>query len=210
MMGVMNAKVGSDNEGYTQVMGKHGLGRRNENGLMFADCCAEHNIVIGGTIFPHKPKHQATWISPDMRTENQIDHIGISQKFRRTLQDVRVKRGADAATDHHLVVAKLKLKLKRCRNQTPTNTRFNVPLLNNINKQAEYQLELPNRYGALQDEDTDCIDSTWEKMRDSWQAACKNIVGTRKGNQQEWITAESIQRLEERNDKKEVLNRSKT
>ena len=52
-------------------------------------------MVIGGTIFPHKPCHKATWRSPDARTENQIDHITINQQRRSSLQDVRVKRSAD-------------------------------------------------------------------------------------------------------------------
>ncbi|GFR72233.1 craniofacial development protein 2 [Elysia marginata] len=58
---------------------------------------------------------QAAWISPDGKTENQIDHFGISKKFRRFLEDVRVMRGADTGTDHYLVglLAKLRLKLKR-------------------------------------------------------------------------------------------------
>ena len=68
-------------------------------------------LVIGGSIYPHKRIHKATWVSPDHKTENQIDHICISKKFRRSLQDVRVKRGADVASDHHLLTARLKLKL---------------------------------------------------------------------------------------------------
>jgi exonuclease III len=192
LMGDMNAKVGKDNGGYQLVMGNHGMGRRNENGGLFADCCAEHNLVIGGTIFPHKPKHQATWTSPDMNTENQIDHICITRKFRRSLQDVRVRRGADAATDHHLVVAKLKLKLLRCKVQTPTSTRYNVALLADTNKQAEYQIELTNRYRVLQNDSEDINDS-WQHMKEAWQVACKVVVGTKKGSQQEWITPETVQ-----------------
>ena len=38
---------------------------------------------------------------------NKIDHICINKKFRRTLQYVRVKR-VDIASDHHLLMAKLK------------------------------------------------------------------------------------------------------
>ena len=75
------------------------------------DICALNKLVIGGSIFPHKRIHKATWVSPDHTTENQIDHICISKKFRRSLQDVRVKRGADVASDHHLLTARLKLKL---------------------------------------------------------------------------------------------------
>ena len=113
VMGDMNAKVGKDNRGFEHIMGKHGTGEANDNGERFLDFCALNNLVIGGTIFPHKRIHKTTWVSPDGRTENQIDHFCVARKFRRSLQDVRVMRGADVASDHHLVLAKVKLKLKR-------------------------------------------------------------------------------------------------
>ena len=79
---------------------------------MFADLCSFNRLIIGGSVFPHRRIHNATWVSPDHRTENQIDHICISQKFRRSMQDVRVHRGADAASDPHLVLRKLQLNRK--------------------------------------------------------------------------------------------------
>ncbi|VDP32692.1 unnamed protein product [Schistosoma margrebowiei] len=75
LMGDLNAKVGIDNTGYEDIMGRHGLGQRNENGARFANLCAFNKLVIGDTIFPHKRIHKATWISPDHTTENQIYHI---------------------------------------------------------------------------------------------------------------------------------------
>ena len=107
LMGDMNAKIGCCNVGYEEVMGTHGLGEMNNNGERFADLCTEHELVIGGSVFPHKRVHKATWVSPNYRTENQIDHLCISRKFRRTLLDVRVMRGADASSDHHLLASKL-------------------------------------------------------------------------------------------------------
>nr|KAG5690011.1 hypothetical protein BaRGS_007313 [Batillaria attramentaria] len=92
LMGDFNAKIGSDNTGYENTMGTHGLGQMNENGERFADFCALNQLVIGGSIFPHKHIHKATWRSPDHVTENQIDHICISRKFRRSWRDVRVMR----------------------------------------------------------------------------------------------------------------------
>nr|KAG5692954.1 hypothetical protein BaRGS_031532 [Batillaria attramentaria] len=92
LMGDFNAKIGSDNTGYENTMGTHGLGQMNENGERFADFCALNRLVIGGSIFPHKRIHKATWRSPDHVTENQIDHICISRKFRRSWRDVRVMR----------------------------------------------------------------------------------------------------------------------
>lgn len=88
------------NDGYEAAMGKHGVGEMNENGEMFAETCANNSLVIGGSVFSHKTIHKTTWVSPDHVTENQIDHICICKKFRRSMEDVRVRRGADAASDH--------------------------------------------------------------------------------------------------------------
>lgn len=130
LMGDFNAKIGEYNIGYKEVMGTHGLGEMSENGEKFIDICALNKFVIGGSIFPHKKIHKATWVSPDHITENQIDHICISKKFRRSLQDVTVKRGADVASDHHLLTARLKLKLKKNRTEeTGNRQKYNVSLL---------------------------------------------------------------------------------
>lgn len=50
-------------------------------------------------------------MSPGGRDKKQIDHIAINGKWERSLQDVRVKRGADVGSDHHLFTANIKLKL---------------------------------------------------------------------------------------------------
>ncbi|KAG7516238.1 hypothetical protein JOB18_026460 [Solea senegalensis] len=59
----------------------------NKNGERFTDLCALNQLVIGSSTFMHKQIHKATWRSPDCITENQIDHICISQKFRRLWSD---------------------------------------------------------------------------------------------------------------------------
>ena len=96
VMGDFNANVGKDNTGCERTMGRHGLGKMNANGEMFADFCSLFECVIGGSVFHHKETHKATWVSPNRITENQIDPICVSRKSRRSLLDVRVKRGADA------------------------------------------------------------------------------------------------------------------
>ena len=132
-MGDFNAKIGSDNTGYEAIMGTHGLRQMNENGERFADLSTLNQLVIRRNIFPHKGIHKATWRSPDHRMENQIDHICISQKFRRSWQDVRVLRGANLSSDHHPVVTAVRLWLKKYTytNSTDTRTRYNVGLLRN-------------------------------------------------------------------------------
>ena len=79
MMGDMNAKVGCDNTGLERVMGQQGAKcKMNENGELLTDYCAANELVIGSTLFPHKECHKVTWVSPDRKTQNQIDHIAIA------------------------------------------------------------------------------------------------------------------------------------
>ena len=151
LMGDFNAKIGADNTGYEEVMGKHALGEMNDNGERFAELCGTNNLVIGGSIFPHKRVHKATWISPDQNTENQIDHICISRKFRRSLMDCRVKRGADAASDHHLLTAKIKLKLRRIPREQNGRTKYNVNSLKDETTKTVFKLTLNNRFQILQE-----------------------------------------------------------
>lgn len=98
IMGDLNAKVGSDNRDAQQVMGCYGTGERNENGDLLVEFCANHALVIGGTLFSHKDCHKNTWISPDVRTENQIDHIIVSGRWKKSLMDVRARRETDVGS----------------------------------------------------------------------------------------------------------------
>ncbi|XP_065360577.1 craniofacial development protein 2-like [Calliphora vicina] len=96
VMGDFNAQTGPNNTGLESVMGVHGLGRKTENGELFVNMCAENSLVIGGTLFPHKTKHKITWVSPDHVTENQIDHIAISRKWRGSLLPVIISYSLQA------------------------------------------------------------------------------------------------------------------
>ncbi|VDO88892.1 unnamed protein product [Schistosoma margrebowiei] len=57
LMGDFNAKVGMDNTRYEDIVGRQGLGERNENGVRYVNLSAFNKPVIGGTIFPHKRIH---------------------------------------------------------------------------------------------------------------------------------------------------------
>ena len=117
LQGDTNAKVGANSTNSEHIMGRHSIEVQNENRELFVEFCTFIDLVMRDTLFPHKTIHKTTWTSPDGRTENQLDHTTISHKWRLSLYDVRVKRGADAASDHHLVVAVLKIKLKAYKDQ---------------------------------------------------------------------------------------------
>ena len=64
--------------------------------------------------------------TPDERTQNQIDHMMIRKEWRRFVEDTRVYRGADAASDHYLLIMKIKLKLHRNPDRARTNARLDT------------------------------------------------------------------------------------
>jgi len=51
VMGNMNAKIGSNNEGLEHVMGRHGIGNMNGSGELFSELCASCDLIIGEQYF---------------------------------------------------------------------------------------------------------------------------------------------------------------
>ena len=132
----VNAKIGNENTGLERAMGKHGCGKMNENGERLVDFCLDFDLVIGGTLFQHKDIHKLTWKSPDSKTVNQIDHLMINHRWRRSLLD-RVFRGADLYIDHFLVVGSIRLKLKNAYHKKSSKKGYDVSRLKNEKIQKE-------------------------------------------------------------------------
>ena len=211
VMGDANAKIGADNTGYEDIMGKHGLGTMNNNGERLANMCAFNRLVIGGSIFPHKRIHKATWISPDGCTENQIDHFCIAHKFRRSLEDVRVLRGADIGSDHHLLLAKIKIRLKYYgAKSSEKRPKYQVNLLGTQGKQDEFKLELKNRFQLLEELVEEDVEAHWTKIKEAFTSTCQVVLGEKRVKHKPWITQESLELIETRRTKKLQLNESRT
>ena len=60
LIGDLNAKTGSDNSGYEEVMGRQWLGKMNKNGEILADLCAFNNTIIGRSVITHRRIHVTT------------------------------------------------------------------------------------------------------------------------------------------------------
>ena len=140
------------------TLGKHGVRTMNDNGERLCDFCETNRLTVGGTLFQHKEIHKYTWKSPDGKTEIQIDHIIINNKWKRSLNDVRVKRLADFGSNHHLLVAKVKLKLRKVRTGKARGRRFDCSKLQKPEVQRKFALKLANQFNALNNETKMTID----------------------------------------------------
>jgi len=95
------------------VTGKFGLGIRNEAGQRLIELCQENALVIANTLFQQHRRRLYTWTSPDGQYQNQIDYILCSQRWRSSIQSAKTRQGADYVSDHELLIAKFRLKLKK-------------------------------------------------------------------------------------------------
>ena len=111
IIGDWNAKVGSQET--LGVTGKFGLGMRNEAGQRLIEFCQENALVIANTLFQQHKRGLYTWTSPDGQHRNQIDYIICSQRWRSSIQSAKIRLGADFGSDHELLIAKFRLKLKK-------------------------------------------------------------------------------------------------
>ena len=141
IIGDWNAKVGSQET--PGVTGKIGLGVRNEAGQRPIEFCQENTLVIADTLFQQHKRRLYTWASPDGRPQNQIDYILFGQRWRRSIESAKTRPGADCGSDHKLLTAKLRLKLKKVE-KTTRPFRYN---LNQI--PYDYTVEVRNKFKGL-------------------------------------------------------------
>ncbi|VDO80878.1 unnamed protein product [Schistosoma curassoni] len=123
-------------------------------------------------------------------------------------------RGADIASDHHLVVANLKLKLKKnCTAGQTALQRFNTAFLRDTNKINEFKIALNNRFQALQDllkEEETTMEDNWKGIKETLTSTCQEVLGLKKYHHEEWISIETLDRIKERKNKKTTIDNSRT
>ena len=112
IIGYWNAKVGSQET--PGVTGKFGLGRQNKARQRLIEFCQENALVRANTLFQEHKRRLHTWTSPDLQHQNQIDYILCSQRWRSSIQSAKIRLGADCGSDHELLIAKFRFKLKKC------------------------------------------------------------------------------------------------
>ena len=102
----------------TWVAGKFGLRVQSEAGQRLMEFCQENALVIANTLFQQYKRRLYTWTSPDGQHQNQIDYNICSQRWRRSIQSAKTRLGADCGSDYGLLIAKLRLQLKKVGKST--------------------------------------------------------------------------------------------
>ncbi|XP_049301896.1 craniofacial development protein 2-like [Bactrocera dorsalis] len=163
VLGDFNARVGKEGIFGTTV-GKFSLHEETSpNGLRLIDFAGARNMVICSTRFQHKKILQATWLSPDRKTTNQIDHVVIDGRHVSSVLDVRARTRLCA--------------VKNARQQT--QGRFDVEKLQSQQTAERFS----TRLALLLSESTRQqlgIRELWNGISNSLRTAATETIGFRK------------------------------
>ena len=100
-------------------------------------------MFIANTLFQQQKRILYAWTSPDGQHRNQVDCILCSQKWRSSIQSAKTRPGADCGSDHELLIAKFRIKLKKVE-------KTSRPFRYDLNKiPYDYTVEVRNRFEGL-------------------------------------------------------------
>ncbi|KAL0852028.1 hypothetical protein ABMA28_000290 [Loxostege sticticalis] len=179
VQGDWNAKIGDSryDDHIRNVVGRYGLGIRNERGERFLEFCIGNRLTVTNTCFKNHPRRLYTWKSPGDRYRNQIDFITIDQRWRSSVINSKTFPGADCNSDHKLVVATIRIRFKhpKKREKGPLRLRkIESEIFKNITEKAF--LETP------QEQQAD-IEHQWQNLKVEMLKAVEAIARQRKPQQ---------------------------
>ena len=107
IMGDWNAVVGEGRD--ELVVGKFGLGLKNERGEKLIDFRKSNKMVVTNTWFEQEKRRRYTWRNPGGKSRSQIDYILVRQRYQNNVESRQSYPGADADSNHNLVALRVEL-----------------------------------------------------------------------------------------------------
>ena len=190
--GDFNARVGADHSLWDGVLGVHGVGKMNNNGLRLLSFCSEYQLTITNTRFQLSNKHKNTWRHPRSGHWHMLDHVMIRQRDKNDCTLTKVMRGAECGTDHLMQRATFRLFIRPpVRKRASTTKKLNTTLLNNSNFRREFQLRVEE---AVQAQTARLVSTPQASSLDSWEnfsnvlyATSYEALGKKKRQHRDWF-----------------------
>uniref|UniRef100_F6UUP3 Endonuclease/exonuclease/phosphatase domain-containing protein n=1 Tax=Monodelphis domestica TaxID=13616 RepID=F6UUP3_MONDO len=188
LLGDFNARIGQDHERWKGVLGKHSMGKMNNNGLLLLSKCSEFELTITNTVFRMANKYKTMWMHPRSKQWHLIDYIIVRWRDIQDVKITRSMRGAECWTDHRLVRVTLQMRIvpRHPKRAQTVHTFYNVSRLRDPSYLQTFQSCLDNKLsakGLLTGSSTE----KWNQFRDAVKETSKAVLGPKQCNHQDWF-----------------------
>ncbi|PWZ33556.1 Craniofacial development protein 2 [Zea mays] len=119
--GDLNGHVGTSSTSFEGVHGGFGFGTRNQEGEEILNFALAYDMFIANTFFRKRTSHLVTFSSG--QHTSQIDFVLLRKEDRHACLDCKVIPGECVVTQHKLVVADFRFKIRLQRNKHNKVTR---------------------------------------------------------------------------------------
>ena len=99
----LNGHVEEVNNGDEECMGRHGLGKRNNEGQALVDFAKRMELTITNTYFVKKPAHKVTYNSGGR--SSQVVYIMVRKRRIKEVEDTKIIVGESVAKRYRIVVS---------------------------------------------------------------------------------------------------------
>lgn len=187
VLGDLNARVGRDWSSWPSVIGKHGVGNMNSNGLMLLEFCSRYQLSVMGTMFQMKNSLKTTWQHPRSKHLHQIDHVLADPRAKQYINVTKIDPAADCFTDHKLLITNCSFRIQPKKKGLKPPKKFDATLT--------YERKL--RLQSFLDEKLPDCEHNWEEFKLTLQQAAKHTFDQKKKVSNDWFDDhdEEIQRL---------------
>jgi hypothetical protein len=182
--------------------------KTNRNGGLVCEYAIANDMVVASTFFQHKNIYKGTWISPDILTLNQIDHVLVNNNKKQMIQDEGTLRGSNCDSDHFLVKIIVKQKLILTQ-KFVDKLRWNTSNLQNPEKLVDYNKRLNDRLETQ--EETENVEQDWQNIKTAILEVTKETIQMQpRITYNEWWDEECREAIKEKNTGKEKCLQRRT
>lgn len=186
LIGDFNARIGSDFNAWSNVMGQHGIGKMNENGQRLLELCAAHSLCLTSTFFGGSMCSKTTWMHPRSRRWHQLDHIIVRRRQLCDVKNCRSLHSADCNTDHALVRCKLKISPKRFHRAKPKPVQsVNTSATKDPSCVSKFRELLAGHFTSTVPRNPE---AAWSRFRSAVSDSALSAFGIRSRRQPDWFT----------------------